>query len=450
MSVLADPMPTRTRASRTPTLPATRPASAAAAPPASDVWHGAFAGPADRFIRTTLGPLLLLLATPLFVNFAALAALRHGSSFTALAAAYATPRAALAAAFPLPSLGLAAALALFVAFETALLVALPGRVFAGAIAPSGFVPHFRANGGAAYLCTAAAAAALVASGRLPATALYDNALELLTLLNGAALALAGALAVKGIVAPSTRDAGMEGGLLFSLYWGAELYPSVRGLQLKQLLISRCGMMSWALATASFAAAAVRAHGGITPPLAASVTLNGLYVAKFFLCFEADYLRAADIAVDRFGFMLCWGPLVFMPLAHNLQTLHLVTHAGLPLPWAGAAACGAAPPPSSARPTLMHPASATKTCCSPAAGTRTCATSTTRQIFSCSSCTARPQASTRWPGPTFSTSRRCCLTARAGLTRAARQSTAPPGPRMSAPCPTSSCRGCGEARPLPVA
>jgi 7-dehydrocholesterol reductase len=336
----ASPRASASAASARPAPPAPRPAPApAAAPPAlaSDVWHGAFAGPADRFLRTTLGPLLLLLATPLFVNLAALAALRHGSSFTALAAAYATPRAALAAAFPLPSARLAAALAAFVAFEAALLVALPGRVFAGAVAPSGFVPHFRANGGAAYLCTAAAAAALVASGRLPATALYDNALELLTLLNGAALALAGALAVKGVVAPSTRDAGTEGGLLFSLFWGAELYPSVRGLQLKQLFISRCGMMSWGLATASFAAAAVRAHGGVTPPLAASATLNALYVAKFFLCFEADYLRAADIAVDRFGFMLCWGPLVFMPLAHNLQTLHLVTHAGLPLSWAGAAA-----------------------------------------------------------------------------------------------------------------
>lgn len=304
---------------------------------ASDPWHGSFASPLDRLLRTTVGPLFLLVATPLFVNFAALAALRHASSFTALASAYPTVGAAFVAAFPAPSPRLVAALAAFVTFEAALLVLLPGRLFAGAIAPSGFVPSFRANGGAAYVATAAAAAALVASGRLPATALYDHALELLTLLNGAALALAAALAVKGVVAPSTRDAGVEGGLIFSAFWGVELYPAVRGLQLKQLFISRCGMMSWALATASFAAAAARAHGGVSPALFASVSLNALYVAKFFLFFEADYLRAADIAVDRLGFMLAWGPLVFMPLAHNLQTLHLVSHAGLPLSWAGAAA-----------------------------------------------------------------------------------------------------------------
>ena len=40
---------------------------------------------------------------------------------------------------------------------------------------------------------------------------------------------------------------------------------------------------------------------------------------------------------RFGFMLCWGTIAFMPLVHNLQTLHLVRGSGLlPLSWAAAA------------------------------------------------------------------------------------------------------------------
>ena len=36
-------------------------------------------------------------------------------------------------------------------------------------------------------------------------------------------------------------------------------------------------------------------------------------------------------------MLMWGPLAFMPLVHNLQTLHLVRQPGLALGWGGAAA-----------------------------------------------------------------------------------------------------------------
>jgi 7-dehydrocholesterol reductase len=306
----------------------------------SDLWFGSFSSPYDRFIRTKLGPLVLLVVTPMFVQLAALAALRHDSSLPLLLSSYRSPSAALAAAFPLPSARLALCFCAFVAFQAALLVALPGRVFSGAVAPSGFVPTFRANGGAALLATLAAVGALVRAGALAPTALFDHALPLLTLLNAFALAVSAALAAKGALAPSTADAGLEHGLLFGLYWGVELYPSLAGVQLKQLLISRVGMMLWFLCTASFAAASARARGGFTPALAASAGLNLLYVAKFFLFFEADYLRAADIAVDRLGFMLAWGPLCWMPLIHNMQTLRLVAAPGLPLGWAGAAAWAA--------------------------------------------------------------------------------------------------------------
>ena len=43
----------------------------------------------------------------------------------------------------------------------------------------------------------------------------------------------------------------------------------------------------------------------------STILMSIYIVKFF-CWEKWYLHAADIQVDRFGFMLCWGTLVFMP------------------------------------------------------------------------------------------------------------------------------------------
>jgi 7-dehydrocholesterol reductase len=304
----------------------------------SDPWFGAFSSPFDRFIRTILGPFLLLIVTPLFVNIAALAALQYQSSLVTLFLSYDSLRALFLAAFPLPSIHIIFAFITFVCFETFLLITIPGRVFLGAVSPSGFLPSFRANGGVSFIITVITSILLVFNGIIDATVIYDNALEILTLLNGSALLLAIVLAIKGVIAPSTRDAGIENGPIFAIYWGVELYPAIFNLQLKQLLISRIGMMSWFLTTASFAAASIRAHSGVvTPALFASAGLNLLYVSKFFLFFEADYLRAADIAVDRMGFMLIWGPLCFMPLVHNLQTAHLVTHTGLPLSWVGAIA-----------------------------------------------------------------------------------------------------------------
>ena len=70
------------------------------------------------------------------------------------------------------------------------------------------------------------------------------------------------------------------------------------------------------------------------------TLSGpLHVSLGSSEFEVPgYMSAADIAVDRLGFMLAWGPVAFMPLVHNLQTLHLVKSPGLAaLSWPAVAA-----------------------------------------------------------------------------------------------------------------
>jgi 7-dehydrocholesterol reductase len=341
----AMPSPAPKRAAKPSPSPARRPASTTTAQEETDLWGAnAYASPLERLLRTVVGPLLLLVVTPLFINLAALAGLRHDSSFSALYAAYnplPSPLLSLLAdAFPLPSLGVVGAVLLFVLFELVLFLALPGKVFPGARAPSGFVPHFRRNGGSAFVLTALAFVLLSSrgpGGLFPAEAIYDHLLPLLTLLNAAALLLSVLLLVKSRVAPSTPDhGGSEGGLLLAMYWGGELYPSVGPVDLKHFVICRLGMMGWFLFTLSFAFAAAReAEGtpaaaaghlllGLSPAAFASVGCNILYVAKFFILFEVPgYMSAADIAVDRFGFMLAWGTMAFMPLTHNLQTLHLV-------------------------------------------------------------------------------------------------------------------------------
>ena len=376
-----------------PSPPAASAANAAAATAAAaarrgaagDVWGGeSFASPLERLLRLTVGPLWLMLVTPVLVNVAALCALHHDASWERLLAHYGSGSGGggsggsssggggggglagirglrvaelLRDAFPAPPAHLVRLVAGFVLFELALLVLLPGGTFEGAVAPSGFVPRFRRNGAAAFVLTVLAFLAC-SRGDAPlfqAEVVYDNLLPLMTLLNIGALALAAALFAKGVLRPSTPDHGHGAavaaaplhGLPFRLYWGEELYPSVLGVDLKQLFISRVGMMGWAVFTLSLAAAALRARAGeageageaqAAPALFASAALNLLYVAKFFIFFEPEYMRAADIAVDRLGFMLAWGPVCFMPLTHNLQTLHLVKGStALHLSWPAAAA-----------------------------------------------------------------------------------------------------------------
>ena len=349
------------------------PSSAGAADWAAD----SFSSPLDRALRVTVGPLVLLIVTPVFVNLAALCAKRFDSSFVAMLAHYALlpgdgfsparAREMLGDAFPLPSAALLRLFAGFALFELVLLVALPGKVFDGAVAPSGFVPRFRRNGGLAFALTAAAfvwGSRVAQPPLFAAEVVYDELLPAMTMLNAGALAVAVALFAKGVLSPSTPDHGHGegvrtaplGGLPFRVYWGEELYPSVLGVDLKHFLIGRIGMMLWFVFSLSLSFAAAReqqrARGAqpvdvfgvlalpsLPPAVVAGTGLLMLYVAKFFFFFEVPgYMSAADISVDRLGFMLAWGPIVFMPLVHNLQVLQMVKGTTtLPFSWPAACA-----------------------------------------------------------------------------------------------------------------
>jgi hypothetical protein len=111
--------------------------------PESDIWAtGIYTSSAERILRTLLGPVLLLCAAPLFVNVAALAAKENDSDFVAtLYAALADPPKFLLKAFPMPSRHVVLAFVSFVGLQLALFTLVPGQVFAGARAPSGFVPQ---------------------------------------------------------------------------------------------------------------------------------------------------------------------------------------------------------------------------------------------------------------------------------------------------------------------
>ena len=215
--------------------------------------------------------------------------------------------------------------------------------------------QFKRNGVPAFAITGAAFFLSHHAQLFPGEFIYDNLMEIMTLLNITAIIFALLLFVKGVYLPSTSDHGSSEFFPFRIYWGEELYPSVMGVDLKHFVICRIGMMAWWLFTISFTLASIRHHGALMPATAASVVLNFLYVLKFSFFEVPGYMSAADIAVDRcvparccihsnmkffprFGFMLCWGTIAFMPLVHNLQTLHLVKGSSvLRLSWTAAAA-----------------------------------------------------------------------------------------------------------------
>jgi 7-dehydrocholesterol reductase len=117
--------------------------------------------------------------------------------------------------------------------------------------------------------------------------------------------------------------------------GTELYPRIFNLDLKRFVNCRFSMSFWQLAGLSFCYRSYTLHGNTMDwGLFFSAISQYLYLFKFFL-WEMGYMRSIDIIVDRAGFEIQWGCLVWVPAVYTLHTRFLVQHpSGFSLPVAG--------------------------------------------------------------------------------------------------------------------
>jgi len=149
--------------------------------------------------------------------------------------------------------------------------------------------------------------------------LYDLFPETVGTLNLFGLAFCLFLYFKGLYTPSGPDSGSEGkGFIFDYYWGTDLYPRLRGVDVKKFVNCRFSMTFWQLAGISFAAASYEKHGAVDYGLWLCALSQYLYLVKFYV-WEIGYMRSIDIIIDRAGFYETWGCLVWVPAIYTLHT-----------------------------------------------------------------------------------------------------------------------------------
>ncbi|CUI16288.1 7-dehydrocholesterol reductase [Candidatus Protochlamydia naegleriophila] len=215
-------------------------------------------------------------------------------------------------------------LAIFAVFELVLMRALPGKTYEGPTTPAGHVPLYKANGVPAYLVTLVTFYLASFHFQLfSPTIIYDHFAGLLGALNIFSLWFCLFLLLKGHFAPSSRDVGGSGNVIFDYYWGMELYPRLWGWDIKQFTNCRFGMMGWPLILLSFAAKQQQLYD-LSDSMIVAVALQLIYITKFFI-WEPGYLRSLDIMHDRAGYYICWGCLVWVPGIYTSPTLYLVNH-----------------------------------------------------------------------------------------------------------------------------
>ena len=112
-------------------------------------------------------------------------------------------------------------------------------------------------------------------------------------------------------------------VLHEFYRGMELHPRLAGVDVKQLTNCRVGMMMWQLLTLTFFLAGWKLYG-FDPGHLVNVLLQTIYIYKFFH-WETGYFNTLDITLDRAGYYLCWGCLVWIPSFYTFHSYYFVYH-----------------------------------------------------------------------------------------------------------------------------
>ena len=111
--------------------------------------------------------------------------------------------------------------------------------------------------------------------------------------------------------------------MYEFFVGMEIHPRLLGVDVKQWTNCRVGMMSWQILIIAFLIAGSR-EGSINPGHAANVSIQTIYIAKFFL-WETGYFNTLDMILDRAGYYICWGCLVWVPCLYTYSSFYLVEH-----------------------------------------------------------------------------------------------------------------------------
>lgn len=216
----------------------------------------------------------------------------------------------------------------WLALQAALQAWAPGRIVDGTELPGGGRLRYRMNGPASLAATFGLVGAGVGLGWLEPTWIHDHFGALLTVMMGVAGAFSVFLYFYGKAFGQAGPFAGSGSAVHDFWMGTGLNPRLPPggmFDLKFFCEARPGLLLWMLVDLSFAWAQHRTYGFVSLSMVLVCGFQLLYVIDYFSN-EPAILTTMDIKHERFGYMLAFGDLVWVPMTYSLQAAYLVHHA----------------------------------------------------------------------------------------------------------------------------
>lgn len=215
---------------------------------------------------------------------------------------------------------------------------LPGEEYQGPPTLTGFRPTYYKSGFKFYLISMAIYLPLI--WKFSMLNFYYKFVSLAGILCVLGLIICIGLLIKGHLSPSPGVFGSSGSIIFDFYWGMELYPRFHNinnrLDFKTIINCRFGLWLWQLIVLAAWKANYELYqnlyskGELNYPMTASAILQTIYLAKFYY-WEDGYMYTIDISVDKFGFMVGWGCIAWVPTFYTLTRYASLKVTTSPLP-----------------------------------------------------------------------------------------------------------------------
>lgn len=224
----------------------------------------------------------------------------------------------------------------WLAFQAFLQMAAPGPRIDGLPLADGNRLQYRINGFSALFITAAVLALGVWLDWLSLTWIHDNFGALLSVIVLFCFAFSLFLYLYG---KSGRGGPgrVTNDFFVDYFMGTSLnprWPPVTGFDFKFFCESRPGLIGWMVINFGLAGTQYERYGFVSTSMILVCGMQLFYILHYFWA-ERFILSTIDIRTERFGWMLVYGDLAWVPMTYCIQAFYLIDHVhSLPL-WAAA-------------------------------------------------------------------------------------------------------------------